>query len=226
LQLETIYPGVYKLYKENQTFLVTRNLTPGRTFYNEPLFEFEGIEYRSWNPTRSKLAAAILKGIERMPIKQGSRILYLGVASGTTCSHLSDIVGFDGHIWALDFAPRSLRDLLDKLSRFRDNISPILGDAHKPGDYGMLVPKVDVIYADIAQPDQAEIMVNSSQIFLEKHGWAILVIKSRSIDVKMDPKRVYSKQVKVLVDGGLRVLELLELDPFEKDHAIAIAESV
>jgi fibrillarin-like pre-rRNA processing protein len=226
LQLETVHPGVYKINKDSQKFLVTRNLTPGRTFYNEPVFDFEGVEYRSWNPTRSKLGAAILKGLEIMPIKYGINILYLGVASGTTCSHVSDVIGVTGHVWAIDFAPRALRDFLDKLSRFRDNISPILGDAQKPGDYIMLVPKVDVIYADIAQPNQAEIVVKNKQIFLKKSGWVMFSIKSRSIDVSMDPKKVYSQQIKVLEDGGLFVHEFLELDPFEKDHAMVIAEFV
>ena len=225
MRLETLHQGVYKLHKDNQTFLVTRNLTTGRTFYNEPLFEFEEKEYRSWNPTRSKLAAAIMKGIENMPIKEGSMVLYLGVASGTTCSHVSDIVGEEGHIWALDFAPRSLRDQLDNLSRFRENISPILGDAHKPGSYSMLVPKVDVIFADVAQPDQAEIMVKNADVFLDKGGWAMLSIKSRSIDVRMEPEKVFRMQTEVLEEGGLSVRELIKLDPFEKDHAMAIAES-
>lgn len=224
MRLETLHQGVYKIHRDNQTFLVTRNLTPGRTFYNEPVFEYEEGEYRSWNPTRSKLAAAIMKGLEIMPIREGSKVLYLGVASGTTCSHVSDIIGEKGHVWALDFAPRALRDLLDNLSRFRENISPILGDAHRPGNYAMLVPKVDVIFADVAQPDQAQIMVQNAKIFLKKGGWAMLSIKSRSIDVRMKPDKVFSRQADVLEKGGLSVREMVELDPFEKDHAMAIAE--
>lgn len=51
------------------------------------------MEYRAWNPFRSKLAAAILGGIDQIHIKPGVRVLYLGAASGTTVSHVSDIVG-------------------------------------------------------------------------------------------------------------------------------------
>ena len=51
------------------------------------------VEYRVWNPFRSKLAAAILGGIEKIHIKPGSKVLYLGAASGTTVSHVADIVG-------------------------------------------------------------------------------------------------------------------------------------
>jgi fibrillarin-like pre-rRNA processing protein len=223
--LETVHQGVYKLQRDSQAFLATKNLTPGRTFYNEPTFEFEGEEYRSWNPTRSKLAAAIMKGIENLPIVEDSKVLYLGVASGTTCSHISDIIGEKGHVWALDFAPRALRDLLDNLSRFRNNVSPILGDARKPGSYAMLVPKVEVIFADVAQPDQAEIMLRNVKVFLSKAGCAMLSIKSRSIDVRMEPEKVFNMQARILEEGGLSVREMVSLDPFEKDHAMAIAES-
>ena len=107
-------------------------MTPGTTYYGEPVFDMDGVEYRSWNPTRSKLGAVILKGIKELPIKPSSQVLYLGVASGTTVSHVSDIVGEKGHIWGIDFAPRAVRDLLDRITRYRKNISPILGDARQP----------------------------------------------------------------------------------------------
>ena len=50
-------------------------------------------EYRVWNPFRSKLAAAILGGVDKIHMKPGAKVLYLGAASGTTVSHVSDIVG-------------------------------------------------------------------------------------------------------------------------------------
>lgn len=53
----------------------------------------EKIEYRVWNPFRSKLGAAILGGVDQIHIKPGAKVLYLGAASGTTVSHVSDIVG-------------------------------------------------------------------------------------------------------------------------------------
>lgn len=223
-QLIEIFPSVYKLIINDQTLLVTRNLTPGTTYYGEPTFQIDDKEYRSWNPTRSKLAAGILKNIKTLPIKESTRVLYLGIASGTTASHVSDIVGPKGHVYGLDFAPRSMRDLLDKVIVHRKNISPILGDARKPQSYSILVPKVDVIFADVAQPDQADIVVKNARYFLKKGGWVMLSIKSRSIDVRKKPQEIYEEQIKILEAGGLAVSELVELDPFEKDHAMAIAE--
>ena len=156
--VEEAAPGVFWLNENSQRTLATRNLTPGIKVYGEKLLEVEGVEYRSWTPYRSKLAAAILKGLERIPVKPVDRVLYLGVASGTTCSHISDIVGPKGHIWGVDFAPRSMRDLVNNVARHRGNVSPILGDARLPDSYATTVPMVDGIYADVAQPDQAELL--------------------------------------------------------------------
>ncbi len=223
--LEQIFPEIYRLRLDGDALLVTRNMTPGRTYYGEPTYQVDGVEYRSWNPTRSKLAAAIMKGIGYVPVRPGATVLYLGAASGTTVSHVSDVIGEAGHVWALDFAPRALRDLIDKVARYRSNVSPILGDANKPMEYASLVPMVDALFADVAQPNQAEIVVKNASVFLKRGGWAMLSIKSRSVDVTQRPRDVYEAQVKVLEGGGLKVRELVELEPYEKDHAMALAES-
>ena len=222
-ELETLFESVYSLKKGKQSTLVTRNLTPGITYYGEPVFSVDKVEYRSWNPTRSKLGAVILKGLKEMPIKPGSLVLYLGVASGTTVSHVSDIVGNKGHIWGLDFAPRAVRDLLDNVIRHRKNISPILGDARQPESYSTLVQPVDVVFADVAQPDQAKIIVDNARHYLRKGGDIMLSIKARSIDVKENPKNIYEDQIKILEEAGFIVKETIDLHPFEKDHAMVIA---
>jgi fibrillarin-like pre-rRNA processing protein len=225
-KIDELFPNVFRLQISDQSLLATKNLTPGITFYNEPTYHLEGVEYRSWNPTRSKLSAVIMRGLRFLPIKPGSTVLYLGASSGTTVSHVSDIVEEEGHVWGIDFAARSLRDLIDKVSRHRKNVSPILGDARKPNQYSMLVPRVDTIFADVAQPDQAEIVVKNSALFLREEGWIMLSIKSRSIDVTKKPEDIYSREVEVLELNGLKVHELIELDPYERDHAMAVAQSV
>jgi fibrillarin-like pre-rRNA processing protein len=219
-------PGVYFIEGEGQRLLATRNLALGRKVYGEELIEIGGVEYRLWNPSRSKLGAAIMKGLRNNPIVPGSKVLYLGVASGTTCSHVSDIIGKFGHVWGVDFAPRPIRDLIDHVARYRKNISPILGDARQPQGYSLQVPKVEVLFADVAQPDQAEIVVKNAKLFLKKSGYAMFSIKSRSIDVSREPAEIFREQVRFLEASGLSVEELVELDPFEKDHALALASLV
>jgi rRNA 2'-O-methyltransferase fibrillarin len=83
--------------------ILTLSMVPGEAVYGEkritvPTEEGQKIEYRIWNPFRSKIAAAILNGVENIWIKPGSKVLYLGAASGTTVSHVSDVVGPVGFI--------------------------------------------------------------------------------------------------------------------------------
>ena len=148
--------------------LATRNLSPGRNVYGERLIRFEGIEYRVWDAFRSKLAAAILKGLNNVPIKPNHQVLYLGAASGTTASHVSDIVGEKGHVYCVEFASRSIRDLVENVCAYRVNMSPILEDARLPEKYSMFVRgKVDEIYCDIAQPEQAKVLADNADVFLK-----------------------------------------------------------
>ncbi len=224
MEIQEISPGIYEIESDSKRVLATLNLTPGISFYGEKLISIRGEEYRSWSPYRSKIAAAILKGVGEVPLSSGDKLLYLGVASGTTCSHISDIVGPRGHIWGVDFASRPLRDMIENLARRRPNVSPILGDARKPESYSAMVPRVDVIYSDVAQPDQANILAKNASMYLKSRGWAMMMVKSRSIDVTSTPSKVYAKQIKLLEKKRFDVAKVLELDPYEKDHAMVLAK--
>lgn len=59
----------------------------------------------------------------------------------------------------------------------RPNIVPIIEDARHPAKYRMLVPMVDVIFADVAQPDQARIVGFNAQWFLKNGGNYVISIK-------------------------------------------------
>jgi fibrillarin-like pre-rRNA processing protein len=205
--------------------LATRNLTPGRTVYGERLIRFKGVEYRVWDAFRSKLAAAILKGVQMVPIKPDHRVLYLGAASGTTASHVSDIVGEKGHVYCVEFASRSLRDLVDNVCAYRLNMSPFLEDARLPEKYALFIPgKVDDIYCDIAQPEQAKVLADNADYFLKEAGWIMLAVKAQSIDVTMEPSEVYQREVKVLRSRGFAVEEVVRLEPYDKAHAMIVAQ--
>jgi len=88
-QMENIYECKYM---DGTTRLCTKNLAVGYRVYGERLVRYKDVEYREWNAFRSKLAGAIMKGLKYNPIYRGSKVLYLGIASGTTASHISDIV--------------------------------------------------------------------------------------------------------------------------------------
>jgi fibrillarin-like pre-rRNA processing protein len=205
--------------------LVTRNLAPGRTVYGERLIRFKRVEYRVWDAFRSKLAAAILKGVKTVPITPGSRVLYLGAASGTTPSHVSDIVGEEGHVYCVEFASRSIRELVNNVAAYRLNMSPFLEDARFPEKYAMFITgKVDCVYCDVAQPAQAKILADNADVFLKLAGWVMLAVKAQSIDVTKDPAAVYKQEAKVLKRRGFRVEEIVRLEPYDKAHAMIVAQ--
>jgi len=147
------HEGIF-IARGKEDALVTRNMVPGESVYGEKRIaienEGEKTEYRVWNPFRSKLAAAVLGGVDNVHIKPGAKVLYLGSASGTSVSHVSDIVGPEGAVYAVEFSHRSGRDLVN-MAKKRPNVVPIIEDARRPEKYRMLVPMVDVIFADVAQ---------------------------------------------------------------------------
>lgn len=205
--------------------LATRNLTPGRNVYGERLLRHEGVEYRVWDAFRSKLAAAILKNLKTVPIKPSHRVLYLGAASGTTASHISDIVGEKGYVYCVEFAPRALRELVNNVCAYRLNMSPILEDARFPEKYGIFIGgNVDDVYCDIAQPEQAKILADNADLFLKKSGWIMIAVKAQSIDVTKEPSEVYKQEIKVLKNRGFRIEEVVHLEPYDIAHAMIVAQ--
>jgi len=212
---------------------VTLNGTPGVSVYGEkrisvdvPPAGGEGdatkVEYRVWNPFRSKLAAAVLGGVDDIWIKPGSKVLYLGAAAGTSVSHVSDVVGPEGSVYAVEFSHRPGRDLIN-MAKSRVNVVPIIEDARHPLKYRMLVPMVDCIFADVAQPDQARIVALNAHYFLKQGGHCVVSVKASCIDSTAAPEAVFRREVGKLQAENFRPLEQLTLEPYERDHAVVIA---
>ena len=214
--------NIFWFQVEGEKKLATENLIPKNQVYNEKLVKIKGTEYRIWNPFRSKLAATIMNGLRDFPFMQKSSVLYLGVSTGTTISHISDIVGQNGIIFGVEHTSRVARDFLDRVASHRKNIIPIIQDARKPQEYFSVFKKVDVAYVDIAQPDQTDIAIDNCKMYLKTNGYLFLVIKTRSIDVTKDPKKVISNEIKKL-EPLFEIKQIINLQPYDKDHAIVIA---
>jgi len=199
--------------------IYTKNIVPGIHVYGEKLVKTKQGELREWDPFRSKPAAAIKKNLHHFPLKEGMKILYLGIASGTTCSHFSDIIGKEGIIYGIEISERVLRELIPVASD-RKNIVPILADARKPEEYPW-IEQVDLIYADVAIKEQSEILIRNAKVFLKPNGFGMIAIKSRSIDVTKNPKIVYKEQRKIL-EKFFNVTDFITLNPFERDHGFFV----
>merc|ERR1719512_581740 len=202
-------------------------MVPGESVYGEKKIAVEGvgegekIEYRVWNPFRSKLAAAILGGVDNIHMPPGSKVLYLGAASGTSVSHVSDVVGPEGMVYAVEFSHRSGRDLIN-MAKKRTNVVPIIEDARHPHRYRMLVPMVDTIFADVAQPDQARIVAINASYFLKTGGHFVISIKANCIDSTAEAESVFAGEVKKMQAEKMKPQEQVTLEPYERDHAVVV----
>lgn len=206
---------------EGRRCLATENLAPGMRAYRERLVLHKKTEYRIWDPYRSKLASAILNGMPAESIRYGASVLYLGASTGTTVSHVSDMVGGGGVVFAVEHASRVARELMERVVGHRPNVTPILQDARKPSEYFSVFGRVDVVYCDIAQPDQTRIAIDNCERYLKPAGHLFLAIKSRSINVVANPEDVFRDEISKL--DGFDVLHDVNLMPYHKDHAMILA---
>ena len=209
--IKMIFPGVFSIDGR----IATINLAKGREVYGEEMRIEDGIEYRLWNPYRSKLSAALLNGLNAMHINEGSRVLYLGAATGTTSSHVSDIVGDSGIVYCIELSERNMRELINVCDA-RSNMLPILGDARNTDGYKEYIEECDVLYQDVSAREQSEILKANSR-FLKKGGFAYFIIKSQSVDVGKKPADVFDSELKNL-SGVFDIVEKVHLEPYDELH--------
>src|SRR5512145_2469360 len=130
-EIRLLSEGIFEITKDKKQ-LSTLNLDPGKVVYGEKLISVEGAEYRTWDPRRSKLGAMVLKKFD-ISLKENSKVLYLGAASGTTVSHASDIVS-ERAVYSVYFPPQSMKHLI-RLPSQTKNIFPIISNAGNPDSY-------------------------------------------------------------------------------------------
>lgn len=188
-----------------------RLFTRGEPVYGEPT---DG-DWRLWDARRSKLGAMLEHGMNT-GLSGDERVLYLGAAAGTTVSHVAD---FAGPTYAVEFAARPTRDLLD-VADARQNLFPLLKDARRPETYAHVVEPVDVIVQDVATRGQARV-ASANRQFLREDGRLLVAVKARSEDVTADPADVFDEFLTEL--DGYEVTETERLEPFHDDHLAVIA---
>src|SRR5580658_1477287 len=210
------WPGVFREGRD----VYTRNARPGEKVYGEDLRVADGVEYRRWDPFRSKLAALLAKGAPADLWSEVGSALYLGAAHGTTVSHLADMWP-DAEIFAVEKSPTSFAPLL-ALARRRANLLPLLADAQLPERYQADVGEVDVLYQDVAQRNQAAIFVENAAACLAKKGVGILMLKVRSVTQRGSSASVVKEARGELREAGLEVRAEVALHPFSKEHVALV----
>jgi fibrillarin-like pre-rRNA processing protein len=213
------YSNVYISGSPQNLKLYSKNLVPGNKVYGEKLVSFKGEEYREWDPFRSKLAAMILEKPSLEFLTKDLSCLYLGASSGTTISHLSDIV-YKGVIYGVEFAERSMRQLIQNTDK-RMNIVPILGNANFPESYAnSIFTPIDLVYQDVAQPNQAQIAIENCNYYLKDNGFLILAIKSQSIDSVQKSEKIYIQEKRILEKAGYKIIDSINIHKFAANHII------
>jgi len=209
--------------------LWTQNAVPGQAVYGESLRKFSGREHRRWDPTRSKLGAAMLRTRDDPAVllpEPGTSLLYLGAGHGTSISHLHDhLCGqgnrFSGRLVAVDLAPRCLRELTH-MAASRPGLVPVLGDARQHNAWGILVPhKVDWLFQDVAQAGQVDMFVAACRRFLNVGGQGLLSLKAASERWTGEGEAaLFAGVEEQLGAAGFNVVESIELTGYEDNHRL------
>lgn len=217
--------------KENNIFWIrvgdkkkpaTINLYNENKIYNEKLVKKNSIEYKIWEPYRSKLAAAIMNGLEILPITRKSKVLCLGSFTGTTTNHISDIVGTDGLVFCVAHSNKGTQNIVYEVKN-RSNTNLIIHDLRNPSKYPAISEKVNVVYVDIEQPDQTEIAILNCKTHLKTGGYLILIIKTKNKDDTKQSNEIIKGKVKKL-SVFFDILQEVNLENYDREHSIVIAK--
>ncbi len=151
-------------------------------------------------------------------------MLYLGASTGTTASHVSDIVGEAGLVIGVESSARVGREFLEKVAKARKNVVPFIADARDTEKFTGF-GRMDVVYCDIAQKDQTEIAISNAKSHLKQGGRLLLIVKARSIDNLKEPRLVFKEEAQKLRAAGFEVEKVIDLSPYDKDHALISARA-
>jgi len=216
------FPRVFSERKGKKTSYFVESAS-GKSYFEEFVMKRNGSFFREVDPERSKLFASIALGISQIGFKEDSSVLYLGASHGYTVSFLADMVS-KGEIYALDFAPRVLRDLVFICEDF-PNMAPLMADANHPESYSDDVPEVDVVFMDISQRNQTEIFIKNCDSFLKKGGFGLLALKARSVDVTKKPRDIFRiVRDELESNPDYSIVDYRELSPLEQDHAMFVVK--
>ena len=209
--------------------LWTRNAVKGVSVRGERRKRDGRIEWRRWDPSKSKVAAALLRTkrepSEILPVP-GSTCLYLGASSGGTVSHIHDVVcGADNHhggqVVAVEISPRAMREL-STLAASRQGLVPVLADARVPSQVAPFMRgKADWIHQDLSMADQAQTFVKISETFLRPGGTGLLSLKAASERASQgDDDSRFAKAERILEESELELVERIDLTGLEEQHVV------
>ncbi|KAK1358838.1 hypothetical protein POM88_043312 [Heracleum sosnowskyi] len=221
--LEKQQLNLARLYsrQREEDFVCTKNLVPGEALYGEELIYIQNedgtdIEYRVWNPLKSKLAAAIMCGVKNICVKPGAHVLYIGDVCEITVTYLSDLVGSDGLVYVV-----GISDVVVNMVEKRPNVITIIEKPNLCCNYRMVLGMVDVIFANvvnpIVSPHEAHWIVNNARFYLRAGGHYMISTQANNIN---------STSQGILANNDFQrqfnPIELVMLEPIVRETVMAI----
>ena len=207
----------------NEKKLATLSNVSTNQDYKENLVEMNGKQYSIWNPYTSKLAAAIINGIEIYPILKKTKILYVDPATEKTVKHISDIVGINGKIFVVRNIMKNSKNFLEQIVKNRSNIFTIVLDKTNPARLTGMTEMVDVIYIDIAEHNQTEIAIQNCKNHLRIGGFLMLIVPTKNIDFANNPSKKNQEERKKL-QTSFDIIQEINLTDFFKEYSMVIAK--
>ena len=207
---------------KNKKKLATLNNAGINEAYNEKLTEINGKQYNVWNPYTSKLAAAIVNGMEIFPILEKTKVLYLNTTIEKTLSHISDIIGMNGKIFVVRDMVENSKNFLEKVRNNRVNIFSITREKGVPARFSS-TEMVNVVYVDITQHNETEVAIQNCKNYLRNGGFLMLVVPTKKIDFINNPSKQNLEEMQKL-QSSFEITQQVNLTDFFKEHSMIIAK--
>jgi len=214
---------IFWITVKNKKKLATLNNAGINEAYNEKLTEINGKQYNVWNPYTSKLAAAIVNGMEIFPILKKTKVLYLNGTIEKTLSHISDIIGVNGKIFILRDINENSKNFLENVMNDRTNVFTITRDNGDPAKFSSKSEMVNVVYVDITQHNETEVAIQNCKRYLRDGGFLMLVVPTKKIDFVNNPNGQNLEEIQKL-QSSFEIIQQINLTDFFKEHSMIIAK--
>ena len=214
---------IFWITVKNKKKLATLNNASINEVYNEKLIKMNGKQYNLWNPYTSKLAAAIVNGMEIFPILEKTKVLYLNSTIEKTLSHISDIIGVNGKIFILRDINENSKKFLDNVMNDRTNVFTITRDNGDPAKFSSKTEMVNVVYVDITQHNETEVAIQNCKRYLRDGGFLMLVVPTKKIDFVNNPNGQNLEEIQKL-QSSFEIIQQINLTDFFKEHSMIIAK--
>ena len=214
---------IFWITVKNKKKLATLNNADINEVYNEKLIKINGKQYNLWNPYTSKLAAAIVNGMEIFPILKKTNVLYLNGTIEKTLSHISDIIGVNGKIFILRDINENSKKILENVMNKRTNVFTITRDDGDPAKFSSKTEIVNVVYVDITQHNETEVAIHNCKRYLRDGGFLMLVVPTKKIDFVNNPNGQNLEEMQKL-QSSFEIIQQINLTDFFKEHSMIIAK--